>query len=48
MKHYINGVLMSETTDNDSTNAKSSGLLAIQVHVSEKMKVEFRDVRLKR
>jgi hypothetical protein len=42
MKHYINGVLMSETTDNDSTNAKSSGLLAIQVHVSERMKVEFR------
>ena len=48
MKHYINGVLMSETTDNDTANAKSSGLLCLQVHVSEKMKVEFRDVRLKR
>ena len=47
MKHYINGVLMSETTDNDTVNAKSSGLLAMQVHVSEKMKVEYRNVRLK-
>lgn len=48
MKHYINGVLMSETTDNDSTNFKSSGLLCMQVHVSERMKVEFRDVRLRK
>lgn len=48
MKHYINGVLMSETTDNDTVNAKSSGLLAIQVHVSERMKVEYRALRLRK
>jgi hypothetical protein len=48
MKHYINGVLMSETTDNDSTNAKSSGLLGLQVHVSERMKVEYRGLVLRK
>ncbi len=47
MKHYINGVLMSETTDLDPTHAKSSGLLCLQAHVGERMKVEFRKVRLK-
>lgn len=48
MKHYINGVLMSETTDNDTVNSKPAGLLAIQVHVSEKMKVEYRAMRLRK
>ena len=48
MKHYINGVLMSETTDNDSVNAKSSGLLGLQVHVSERMKVEYRGLVLRK
>ena len=47
MKHYINGTLMSETTDNDTINRKSSGVIGLQLHVAPKMKVEYRNVRLK-
>jgi len=47
MKHYINGTLMSETTDNDTINRKSSGVIGLQLHVMPAMKVEYRNVRLK-
>ena len=45
--HYINGVLMSEVTDNDPVNRKSAGLIGVQVHVGPPMKVEYRNIRLK-
>ncbi len=48
LQHYINGVLMSEVIDNDTENRKSSGLLGVQVHVGPPMKVEYRNMRLKR
>jgi hypothetical protein len=48
LQHYINGVLMSDVTDNDSVNRKSSGLLGVQVHVGPPMKVEYRNIRLKK
>ena len=47
LQHYINDVLMSDVTDNDKVNGKSSGLLGVQVHVGPPMKVEFRNIRLK-
>ncbi len=47
MRHYINGVLMSDVTDNDTENRRSSGLLGVQVHVGPPMKIEYRDFRLK-
>ena len=47
MQHYINGVLMSEVTDEDPEKRKMSGLLGFQVHVSKTMKVEYRKVFLK-
>ena len=47
MKHYINGILMSETTDNDASNSKSSGLIGLQVHVSKEMKVAYKNIQLK-
>lgn len=47
MRHYINGVLMSEVTDEDLDKRKMSGLLGFQVHVSKTMKVEYRKVFLK-
>ncbi|MHA7130883.1 3-keto-disaccharide hydrolase [Algoriphagus namhaensis] len=47
LKHYVNGILMSEVTDADSKNRSLSGLLGLQVHVGPPMKVEFRDIRLK-
>jgi len=47
MKHILNGVLMSEVTDNDLLNGKKQGLIGVQVHVGPPMKVEFRNIRLK-
>lgn len=48
LQHYVNGVLMSDVTDNDPVNRKYSGLLGVQVHVGPPMRVAFRDVFLKR
>ncbi len=47
LQHYINGVLMSDVTDNDTVNRTSSGWLGVQVHVGPPMKVEYRNIRLK-
>lgn len=48
LKHYINGRLMSEVTDNDLVNRKMSGLIGVQVHVGPPMKIEYRNFRLKK
>ncbi len=47
LRHYINGVLMSEVTDEDTAHRKSRGLLGVQVHVGPPMKVEYRNWRLR-
>lgn len=47
MRHYINGSLMSEVTDNDATLRKNKGLIGLQAHVGPPMKVEFRNIRIK-
>jgi hypothetical protein len=47
LQHYVNGVLMSDVTDNDKVNSKMSGLLGVQVHVGPPMKVEYRNIMLK-
>lgn len=47
LQHFINGVLMSDVTDNDLVNGKSKGLLGVQVHVGPPMKVQYRNLRIK-
>jgi type 1 glutamine amidotransferase len=47
-KHYINGKLMCEVTDNDAKNRVFSGILALQLHAGQPMKVEFKNIRLRR
>lgn len=47
LQHFINGVLMSDVTDNDEVNGKRTGLLGVQVHVGPPMKVEYRNIRFK-
>ena len=47
LQHFINGVLISDVTDDDTVNRKLSGMLGVQVHVGPPMKVEYRDIRLK-
>lgn len=47
LQHFVNGMLMSDVTDNDPANRKMAGLLGVQVHVGPPMKVEYRKIRLK-
>lgn len=46
--HKINGVRMSEVIDRQKNKAKRSGILAIQMHQGDPMKVEVKDIRIKR
>lgn len=48
LQHYINDVLMSDVTDDDSVNGKSTGQLGVQVHVGPPMKVEFKNIMFKK
>jgi hypothetical protein len=45
--HVLNGHVMSVVVDDDATNRRLDGLLGVQVHVGQPMKVEFRKIRLK-
>lgn len=47
LQHYVNGVLMSDVTDNDTTNRKSSGLIGLQIHAGHIMRVAFRNLQIK-
>jgi hypothetical protein len=48
LQHYVNGVLMSDVTDDDTHHRRLRGLLGVQVHTGPPMKVEYRNFRLKR
>jgi hypothetical protein len=48
MVQEINGKTTVDVTDNDEKNRAMSGILAFQLHVGAPMKVEFKDVMLKR
>jgi hypothetical protein len=45
--HKINGHVMMETTDQDESKRRRSGILALQLHSGPPMKVQFRNIRLK-
>jgi hypothetical protein len=46
--HEINGKLMSDTTDDDAEMRRATGILALQLHAGKPMKIQFRNIRLKR
>ena len=46
--HILNGRLMSITVDDDAPNRKLDGLIGMQVHIGPPMKIEYRNIRLKR
>ncbi len=48
LQHIINGQLMSETIDEQPEKRSMQGILALQLHAGPPMKVEFKDIRLKR
>jgi type 1 glutamine amidotransferase len=47
-KHIVNGKLMSETTDKEAGGRVFSGILALQLHAGPPMKVQFKNIRLRR
>jgi hypothetical protein len=47
LQHYVNGVLMSDVTDDDLVNRRMKGLLGVQVHVGPPMQVRYRNLMLK-
>ena len=46
--HKINGHVMIESTDNDVAKRRKSGLLAFQLHWGDPMKLQIRNIKLKR
>ena len=48
VSHFINGQLMSEVIDTEPGKRAAEGVLALQVHAGPPMKVEFKDLELKR
>lgn len=47
LQHYVNGILISDVTDNDTIHRSMTGKLGVQVHVGPPMKVEYRNIELK-
>ncbi len=45
---HVNGKLIAEVADNDDDSFEPLGLLAMQLHTGPPMKVQFKDIRLKR
>jgi len=43
----INGRLMIDVTDNDPKKRRMEGILALQIHAGDPMKVQFRNIQLK-
>ena len=48
LTHEINGKMTAKVVDEDSTRRRRSGILALQLHAGPPMKVQFRNIRLKR
>lgn len=48
IQQWFNGRLFAELVDNDRGAGQRRGLIGVQVHVGPPMKVEYRNIRLKR
>ena len=46
LRHYVNGKLTADVTDEDDTKARS-GVIALQVHHGPAMMVQFKNIQLK-
>jgi Domain of Unknown Function (DUF1080) len=46
MTHLVNGTLMSETIDESKTDAVMEGILALQLHQGQPMKIQYKDIML--
>ena len=48
LMHFINGKAMADVVDAQPAKAAKSGVLALQIHVGPPMKVQFKDLYLKK
>lgn len=48
IRHYLNGQLILDFTDNDPAVALAEGILAVQLHAGKPMWAEFKDIRIKK
>ena len=48
LTHILNDRTMTVVVDDDAPNRSADGLIGVQVHVGPPMKVEYRNIRLKR
>lgn len=46
LRHYLNGRLILDCTDNHPEAARLDGILALQLHAGAPMWVEFKDLRI--
>ena len=44
---WINGVMMSQTTDRQQGKAARAGIIALQMHPNLQMKVQYKNIRIK-
>ena len=47
IRHYLNGRLILDFTDNAPDLALKEGILAVQLHAGKPMWTEFKNIRLK-
>lgn len=47
LRHYLNGVLIMDFTDQHPERALREGILALQIHAGKPMWVEFKNIRLR-
>jgi len=47
IRHYLNGRLILDFTDNDPERALKEGILALQLHAGKPMWAEYKNIRLK-
>ena len=47
IRHYLNGTLVLDFTDNDPALALKEGLVGLQLHAGKPMWAEFKDIRVK-
>lgn len=48
VQHFINDALMSEVRDLEESKAAKNGIIAFQIHVGPPMKVQFKNILLKK
>ena len=47
LRHYLNGVLTADVTDDDTALAPRDGVLALQLHQGPPMTIQFKSIQLK-